>query len=165
MDTGSNFTNISENLEKVVQANPKNIQEVAITQLELSNSYYRSALLQSQHSFRSALVWASIGTLLIVAAIFFLIVQEPANLSYVSLIGGGGVEAIAGLNFHLYGQTSNQLASFQVPLDRIGRFLLANSVCENLEGEIKQSTRAELVRLIMDLPIESGEEKKVITKP
>lgn len=151
---------ISESLEKAVRANPKNVQEVAVTQLELSNSYYRSALSQSQSSFRSALVWATVGTLLIVAAVFFLLIERPANLSYVSLIGGAIIEAIAGLNFYLYGQASKQLASFQVPLDRIGRFLLANSVCENLEGEVKQSTRAELVRLIMDVPVKSDAEKK-----
>ena len=159
IEIGSDFSNISENLERVVQADPKNIQEVAITQLELSNSYYRNALQQSQHSFRSALIWASIGTLFIFAAIVFLIIQKPANLSYVSLIGGAVVEAIASLNFYLYGQTSKQLTSFQVPLDRIGRFLLANSVCENLKEEIKQSTRAELVRLIMDLPITNNDKK------
>jgi hypothetical protein len=152
---GTDFTNISQSLERAVQADPADISEVAKTQLELSNGYYRSVLQQSQQSFRSALIWAGIGTGLIIAAVVFLLIHETANLSYVSLIGGAVVDAIGGLNFYLYGQATKQLAAFQTPLDRIQRFLLANSVCENLEGEFKQSTRAQLVRLLMDLPIEN----------
>src|SRR6266567_1790958 len=46
---------------------------------------------------------------------------------------------------------------------RIGRFLIANSVCENLEGEIKNSTRAKLVETIATVPIiVSGKEKSEI---
>jgi hypothetical protein len=161
IDIGSNFLNIAENLEKVVQADPKNIQEVAVTQLELSNSYYRSALSQSQQSFKLAFWAAVVGLLFFLAAIAFLLIHLPENIANVSLISGALIEVISGINFYLYGQASKQLAAFQIPLDRIGRFLLANSVCENLEGEIKQSTRAELVRLIMDLPIKNGKEKEI----
>ncbi len=153
----------SAQIENVAKANPANIQEVAATQLAISNRYYESALQQSQRSFQSALIWASIGTLLIIAAVLFLIVRQPSTLSYVSLIGGTVVEAIAGLNFYLYGRASNQLTTFQTPLDRIGRFLIANSVCENLEGEIKNSTRAKLVETIATVPIiVSGKEKSEI---
>ena len=44
----------------VAKANPANIQEVAASQLAISNRYYESALQQSQRSFQSALVLATV---------------------------------------------------------------------------------------------------------
>ncbi len=40
----------SAQIENVAKANPANIQEVAATQLAISNRYYESALQQSQRS-------------------------------------------------------------------------------------------------------------------
>jgi uncharacterized protein YjbI with pentapeptide repeats len=139
-------------VKQIAQANPANIQEVAATQLPIGNRYYESVLQQSQRSFQAALVLSIIGTLLIFAAIIFLFFRQPPNISYVSLAGGVVLDVIGGLNFYLYGRASALLVTFQPPLDRIGRFLLANSVCENLEGDIKNTTRAKLVEIIANVP-------------
>ena len=139
-------------VEQIAQANPANIQEVAATQLPIGNRYYESVLQQSQRSFQSALVLSIIGTSLIFASIIFLLIRQPPNISYVSLAGGVVLDVIGGLNFYLYGRASALLLTFQPPLDRIGRFLLANSVCENLEGDIKNTTRAKLVEIIANVP-------------
>ncbi len=86
------------------------------------------------------------------------------NVAVVSLISGALIEVISGINFYLYGKTSVQLADFQTRLDVTQRFLLANSMCESLEGDYKQKARSELIRTIAgvnttgDAPGSSGQE-------
>ena len=146
-------------IEQLAQANPANIQEVAATQIPIGNRYYESVLQQSQRSFQAALILSIIGTPLIFAAVGFLLIRQPSDLSYVSLAGGAILDGIAGLNFYLYGRASALLVTFQTPLDRIGRFLLANSVCENLEGDVKNVTRAKLVEIIANVQTNASNEK------
>lgn len=143
----------------VAQADPAKIQQVAASQFALSDSYYRSVLQQAQQSFISALVAAGIGLLFFLGAVCFILLQQSANISNISLISGALIEVISAINFYLYGRASSQLATFHIPLVRTQRFLLANSVCENLEGQTKQDTRAELVKLMMTLPIDDSGEK------
>ena len=155
-------------LANVAQANPSNIQEVAASQLGIINNYYKGVLQQAQQSFRWALISAGVGLVFFIGAIGFLVFQKPSTdsnkqflgASHISLISGALIEVISGINFYLYARASTQLESFHSRLDRTQRFLLANSVCENLEGEIKQSTRAELVQIIATSRIVTAPEKK-----
>lgn len=135
-------------IANVAQADPGNIQQVAASQLSIINSYYQSVLQQAQQSFRWALVAAGIGLLFFLAAIGFLVFQQSTSISNISIISGALIEVISAINFYLYSRASVQLASFHNRLDTTQRFLLANSVCENLEGEIKHITRASLVEII-----------------
>jgi hypothetical protein len=69
------------------------------------------------------------------------------------------VEVISGVNFYLYGKTTTQMAEFQSRLDMTQRFLLANSICENLDGDFKQNTRSQLVLKILDPAVAKGAEQ------
>jgi len=81
----------------------------------------------------------------------FLLLQQPHSLANISLISGALIEVISAINFYLYGKTSAQLASFHTRLDITQRFLLANSMCESLEGEFKQRARYELIKTVSGL--------------
>jgi hypothetical protein len=135
-------------IERVATSDPSNIQEVAASQLSIISRIYENVLSQAQQSFRAALVAAAIGLVFLLAAIGFLLVQSRTDVATVSVIIGALVEVISGINFYLYAKTSQQLSSFHLRLDQTQRLLLANSVCENLEGDIKASTRAKLVHVI-----------------
>ncbi len=53
------------------------------------------------------------------------------------------------------------MAEFQERLDRTQRFLLANSICEALEGDAKQKARSELVEVIARVtPINANQNDK-----
>jgi len=151
-------------VQRVAKANPSNVQEVAASQLEIINSYYQNVLYQAKESFQWALVAAGSGLIFFLVAIGFLVHEKSEKVSNVSLISGALVEVIAGINFYLYSRASDQLSRFHTRLDVTQRFLLANSLCENLEGEIKHETRAELIRLIanhqMGLPEERSSKPK-----
>jgi hypothetical protein len=63
-------------------------------------------------------------------------------------IAGALVEMFAGTYLYLYKHASDQLAAFRTSLEGTQRLLLANSMCEKLEGEQEQKTRAELIRMM-----------------
>jgi hypothetical protein len=145
-------------LERLSTADPSKVQEIAASQIELLNGYYGLALNQAQRSFLSAIITAVAGFGLFVAAIVIvLLFQQSQIVSIISAISGAIIEVIAGLNFHLYGKTTAQLSNFLSRLDTTQRFLLANSVCEGLEGDVKQQVRADLVRAIARINGKSGD--------
>jgi hypothetical protein len=135
-------------IERIYLTDPGNIQKVAADQIALLASYYQAVLAQANRSFTLARNAAIIGLLFFLAAIGFLLVTNSSNLALVSSLAGAFVEVIAGIVFALYGKTTAQLADFHQRLDQTQHFLLANSICEALEGEIQQKTRSDLVMTI-----------------
>ena len=132
----------------VAQADPTNIQQVAASQLDISNSYYQSVLAQAKRSFIAAIVACAFGLVFFVAAVALILIKSAINAALITTLSGAIVEVIAGLNFWLFGKTAGQLDAFHVRLEQTQRFLLANSVCQNLEGPERNETRSELVKLI-----------------
>jgi len=143
-----------EAVREVAKADPSNIQEVAASQLAIINSYYQSGLNQSQQSFKWSLIWGGIGLGFLIAAISFLLLRQPTEVAIASGIGGAIVEVFAGTYLYLYKNASDQLAAFRASLESKQRLLLANSMCEKLEGDVEQTTRAELVRLMVNSAVQ-----------
>jgi hypothetical protein len=135
-------------VDQIAEADPGDVQQVASGQIRLLINYYGTALGQAQRSFTWALVAAGVGLAFLLAAVVFLLVTPFQPVAVVSVISGALVEVIAGVNFILYSKTTAQLAAYHNRLDQTQRFLLANSICESLEGEVKNTTRAALVAKI-----------------
>jgi len=135
-------------LDRLSKAKLGDVQEIVASQLELMTVYHNVVLDQARESFRWALIAAGVGLLFFVSAVGFILYRQPQNAAFISLISGGLIEVISAINFYLYGKTSAQLVNFQSRLDTTQRFLLANSICESLEGESKEKARSELVRKI-----------------
>ncbi len=159
----SDYAMRQQAVQDVAKANPNNIQEVAASQLSIINSYYQSGLQQSQQSFRWSLIWGGIGLLFLIAAVSFLLIREPTEVALASGIGGAIVEVFAATYLYLYKHASDQLAAFRASLESTQHLLLGNSMCEKLEGEIEQTTRSELIRLMVQsaVHISSKESQKV----
>lgn len=143
-------TGITSALKSVSKADPKNIQEVAAASFDLSDSYYANVLSQAKRSFNAAVVAGVVGSLFFLAAIVFALVSKQLNASLISSVGGAIVEVVSGLNFWLYSRTSIQLNSFHLRLERMQRYLLANSVAASLSGEHQESTLEKLVKIISE---------------
>lgn len=146
-------------IEQIAKAKPENIQEVAASQLAIITSFNESVLRQAQQSFILALSAAAIGLIFFIAAVGFLLVSGTQTIATVSIISGALVEVISAVNFYLYGKASSQFSIFHNRLDRIQYFLLANSICESLVDNLKQETRAEIVRMIMSAAVGLDKEK------
>jgi len=148
-DITSGYPNVVwGSLDRLSKADRADVQEIAASQIQLLTAYHTLVLDQARRSFRWALIAAGVGLGFFLAAVGFLVYQQLANVAVVSLVSGALVEVISGINFYLYGKTSAQLAEFQNRLDATQRFLLANSICESLQGETKQQARWELIRAI-----------------
>lgn len=70
------------------------------------------------------------------------------------------VEFISGVNFYLYGKTIGQLTLFQGRLEITQRFLLANSLCESLGDELRDTTRAQLIFQLANIEGLDSERKR-----
>jgi Cyanobacterial TRADD-N associated 2-Transmembrane domain len=133
----------------VAGLDPAKIQEVAASQVEISEMYYQNVLQHARRLFRWALIAAGTGLIFFLAAVALLVWHQPVNGALISLTSGGVMEALAALNFCLYGRVFNQFREFHERLDRTQQYLLANSICENLKGDVKQATQIELMRAMM----------------
>ena len=136
-------------VERVAEANPKNIQEVAAAQVEIINSYYLNGLEQSKKSFFWSLIWGGIGSGFLLVAVSVLLFRQPTEIAYASGIGGVLVEMFAGTYLYLYKHASDQLALYRLALENMQKLLLANSMCEGLDTEAKQSARLDLIHLVV----------------
>ncbi len=150
--------------QQIAQADPKNIQEVAASQLSIINNYYIVGLQQSQQSFRWSLIWGGIGLSFLIAAVCFLLLRQPTEVSFTSTIGGAIIEVFAGSYLYLYRRASDQLAAFRFSLEKTQQFLLANSMCESLEGDLAQTTRAELIQAMINMAVNGQPTEKPPTQ-
>lgn len=139
---------VSETIARVASVDPTNIQEVAASQIGISNLYYDEVLKQAKRSFRAAIVAAVLGLVFLLSAVMIALLTEEMSASVISSIGGAVVEAISGLNFWLYGRAAAQLDQFHQRLERMQRYLLANSVCFNIEESQRAAALNALVAAI-----------------
>jgi len=137
--------------KNIAGAGAGDYQKIAASQIELDERYYRKVLQQANFSFWWALIAAIIGLFFFLVA-SGLILQQSGTMANASLISGVVVEVISGIGFTLYAHASRQLASFHIRLDRTMLFLFANTVCEHIKGELKETTRAELVLVMANSP-------------
>jgi hypothetical protein len=142
--------------ESVATANPSDTQQVAASQLRISELYYQNVLDQARQSFRWALVAAIVGLAFFITAIGAAFSANKLNAALISASGGTIVEVISGLNFWLYSKTATQLDAFHVRLERMQRFLLANSVAHGLSDDERATTISDLVAVISKAPIENS---------
>jgi hypothetical protein len=139
---------IRDSIVKIGQTDPTNVQQIAASQLALLAGYHQIALAQSRRSFLWALIGSGIGLVFFFAAVAVALLQGLTLASIVPLISGAVVEVVSGVVFYLYGKTTSQLSSFHSRLELLQRYLLANSLCEGLDGEERSKARAALIREI-----------------
>jgi hypothetical protein len=108
---------------------------------------------------RWALIAAGVGLAFFIAAVGFIIYRHAESAAIISVVSGAVVEVISAINFYLYSKTSGHLADFHNRLEGTQRYLLANSICESLEGSHKQAARTELVRAIVQVNLSDASPK------
>jgi hypothetical protein len=135
-------------IEKVAQADPGNIQQVAAAQFYINDVYYQGMLAQTQKAFRSSMIGAGIGLAFFITSIVFALFVNDQSLWKICLAEGIAISGITSMSLWIYNRSMRQLSYYRTRLEQTQRYILANSVCENLEGETKQRTRAELALMI-----------------
>jgi hypothetical protein len=150
--SGLSLEQIRKTCGEIAAAGRGDTNKIASLISEMSLRYYQDVLQQAQQSFRWALAAAAVGVAFFVyAAVLFM--QHEADGARLSVISGALVQVISGINFYLYGRASRQFASFHVCLERTNRFLLTNTVCDNLSDAKKDEMRSELIRVMANAPM------------
>jgi hypothetical protein len=139
---------IFSSIQRLERADTKDVQQIAASQLELLAAYHQVALAQSSRSFFWALIGSGAGLLLFAVAVILSLLQGMSTASVVPLAAGAIVEVVSGVVFYLFGKTSAQLSAFHSRLEVLQRYLLANSICESLDGEARNTARASLIQEI-----------------
>jgi hypothetical protein len=138
-------------IDRLAKADPKDIQEVAASQLQLMAGNYKIVLSQSRRFFFWALVTAGIGLFFFAVAAVYSIATGNASAAIVLVLSGAVIEGIAGLLFRLSGHVAAESRDFHAKLETIQRHLLANSISESLSGDMKEQIRADLARKIANI--------------
>jgi hypothetical protein len=139
---------LRDSINRLGAADPANVQQIAASQLELLAGYHQIALAQSRRSFFWAIIGAGVGLLFFLSAVAFALLTSATANALIPLLSGAIVEVVAGVVFFLYGRTTDQLSRFHSRLETLQRYLLANSICESLEGEDRAKARVSLIQEI-----------------
>ena len=134
--------------DSVSKHRPEDTQALFGDLHKMATLYYRGALAQASRSFFVAEVFAGAGTLLIMFAVGLWMLDHH-DWSEISALSGLIVQVISGLNFYLYRKATAQFELFHICLERMGRYLMANSVCENIKNDqLRDETRNQLVGIM-----------------
>jgi len=121
-----------------------------------ANGYYKEACSRARNSFRLAQIFASLGTTYVGYIGYVCLNGKDASRNQVVFHAFAAVliSAISSLNFFLYKRSIGQFELFHVCLERLNRYLMANSVSENIEDlEKRDKARAELVSTMANAPM------------
>lgn len=136
--------------EELAKTDAGDTHGIASLLQQMMLDYYADVRKQAQQSFRSALVAAGIGTLFFVYAA---VRQMDTGAATLTVIAGSLVQVISAINFFLYARAAKQFGAFHICLERTNRFLLANTLCENLRSPLKDDVRKELINIVAQAPM------------
>ena len=159
----------NEALDSLSKAKPGDIQAIAASQMNLLTGHYEMVLKQADKIFKAAKYALIAGALLFTVAVMLMMAEKNQVIVAISFVGAVVVELVSGINFFFYWKTVSQFKGFHYRFDRIQSYLLANSVCESLDGEAKTASRQELIRRIAAIhdpcACEQADETKVDEDP
>jgi hypothetical protein len=141
--------------------------QTVTTVQQLILSYYTDVRKQATESFESAKRVALFGFVLLVLTLAYVIfidlmLHRPASgfasfsggmsVGQIGLLGSTIVEAIAGLQFYLYGKATRQFGAFHICLERTHRYLLAYKIAEKM-GPGKDDALHKIVCIMANAPM------------
>lgn len=144
---------LKKECEEVARTAPDDTHKMGSLLQQMSLNYYQDVRKQAQQSFYCALGAAAVGTLFFIYAANILMTTTASDAKF-SIIAGALVQVISAINFYLYARAARQFASFHICLERTNRFLLANTLCENLICNVrKDKMRQELILTVANAPM------------
>jgi hypothetical protein len=140
--------------EEIATAAPGETSQITSLFLQMSLTYYSDVRKQAAQSFWSALAAAGVGMLFFLYAIVQAMSQGgEIDSAWIGLLAGVLAQFIAGVNFYLYFNAARQFASFHICLERTDRFLIANTICDQLNETARDEVRRTLIEMIASAPM------------
>jgi len=131
-------------IDAIKQSDQTDFQEISTQVLKLSNEHYTSVRLKSEKSFSWTIIAYVVALLFFLAATTFFIIHQT-NAPYITVLGTALSGLFGGL-FQTQGiRVDKEAKECRANLDRIQRFIIANSACEGLDDPEKKQKRAEII--------------------
>ena len=153
--------------EKLGKAMEGDLGQTVTAVQHLILRYYDNVREQATEAFESAKRVALFGFGLLVLTIAYVIFIDLAlhrpgwgfapskdgmSVGQIGLLGSSIVEAIAGLQFYLYGKATRQFGAFHICLERPHRYLLAYKIAEQM-GTGKDDALQKIVCIMANAPM------------
>ena len=142
---------MKETCRSLAEVTEGNTHQLAAKLWELGLSYMDDFHFRTKRSLYSALVIA-VGGIGFFYFALVLMLSNKLQSPKLTLIAGVSIQIISGIGFYLYARTAREFFAFHVCLERVNRFLLANTICQNLDQPLRDKMRRELVHLIVSAP-------------
>jgi hypothetical protein len=140
--------------EELARTKPGDVHKIGSLLQQMILSYYQDVRRQAQQSFYCALGAAVVGTIFFIGAATLVMQPGQEASAKIGLIAGALIQVISAINFWLYGRAARQFAAFHICLERTNRFLLANTLCENLDSQpMRDQVRTELIQVVAHAPM------------
>lgn len=127
--------------------NPTDTHAVAALLQRMMLDYYADIRIQAQRVLYFVAVPTAFFGLVSFAIGFAL--KTNIQVRY-WVIAGLALEVIAAICFFSYARASRRLALFDVGLERTNRFILADALCQHLDGEARTKARHRLVNVVAE---------------
>jgi hypothetical protein len=148
--------------QRIAEVHKGDTHKLAAHLWQLGVTYMEDVRKRARYSFISALVISLLG----IGFFFYalrLMLSHNLPFSRLTLIAGVSIQVVSGIGFYLHGKTQKEFFAFHVCLERANRYLLANTICDNLSDDYRDKVRSKLVRRIAGAPplsmslVEAGE--------
>jgi hypothetical protein len=144
---------IEQKCKELAITEPENTQKIAADLLAMGKGYYHDACSRAQQSFKVALGAAVVGMIFFFVACG-LVMKGGTDRATLAALAGTTIEALSGIVFVLHFKAVKQFGYFHVCLERMTRFMVANSVVTNIRSSEKSDeTRSLLVKTMLEAPM------------
>jgi hypothetical protein len=143
---GGGAVQIGKLVTNLAKTDPNDVQANAANQIGLLLGYHEIVQAQSRRSFDWALIGVGTGLAFFAVAAGFTIWTGKAVEAIIPVVAGAVIQVMAGVGFYLYNKTSSQMGEFHSRLERLQLYLLANNICQSLQSEQRDKSRADLIR-------------------
>lgn len=156
---GKRDKSLKESLDRLSNTDSKDVQGIGATQMEILNHYYSMGMDQSKNSFKFASAAALAGLAFFIVLIAYSVLKPQQNVINIASLGTVLSGFITGISFYTYNKSTSQLSSFHDKLFMTQRYLLANSMCEEINGGCKDETRSAIIKKLADVDLDLDHSK------
>jgi len=118
---------------------------------ELNLDYMKDLRDRGRHCFHGALLISIIGSVFFFIALYFMM-KNTLQFPKLTLVAGTSIQLVSCIGFYIYARTTKEFFAFHAGLERLNRFLLANTICEKLDLSGGGEMRKKLVEIMASAP-------------
>lgn len=151
MANSDHIEKLKQTCKDLAEIREGDTHKLAATLWEQGMNYMSDVRQRARRSFFAASIISVVGTGFFFTALYFMM-KGTLEFPKLTLIAGTSIQLVSGIGFYLYAKTTKEFFAFHLCLERLNRYLLANTICEKLSESLKHEMRKELIHIIASAP-------------